>query len=174
MGKRGPPKKPTDILKARGSWRATDRKDAEMPPGVPEAPTWLQGKAREQWFHLMPMLAAAYVVRQTDGPALARYCQLWARWRDVCDWIAKYGTHQELKKRMEDENKIPVLDADGKEQFEMIGVCLWPQVKLEIRLAESLTRLEDRFGLTPSSRSSVGGKSESGGEDPNKSRFFSA
>lgn len=173
MGKRGPPKKPTAILKARGSWRADERADAEMPEGIPEAPAWLQGAGRVHWYHLMPMLCAARVVRQTDGPALARYCALWGRWRQAEEWLDRHGTHHEKSVQVRDENGIPQLDAQGQVVLHILEVEEWPQVKRAIRLAESLTRLEDRFGLNPSARASVGGDPKKQA-DTGKSRFFGA
>jgi phage terminase small subunit len=79
----------------------------------------------------------------------------------------------ELKKRKEDENKIPVLDADGNEQFEMIAAEEYPQTKTASRIAEQLTRLEDRFGLNPSARASVG-SADAKPPASGKERFFSA
>lgn len=171
MGKRGPPKTPTAQLEARGSWRASDRKDAEMPEGLPEAPGFLTAGARVHWFRLLPLLATARVLRQTDGNALGRYCLLLDRWLTVEAWLATYGMFREVKTRAEDENKIPILDAEGNETFVMVLAEEWPQTKTASRLAEQLTRLEDRFGLNPSARASVG-SNDKPAADNGKSKFF--
>jgi phage terminase small subunit len=80
--KRGLPKTPTAILRQRGSWRAVERAKTEphYTPGVPECPAWVMGAARTAWNQLVPMLAAVGVLSIADGPPLARYCVLWARW----------------------------------------------------------------------------------------------
>lgn len=51
------------------------------------------------------------------------------------------------------------------------GLVNYPHVATSLRLSELLTKAEDRFGLNPSSRSSVGGADKK--ENVNgKSRFF--
>jgi P27 family predicted phage terminase small subunit len=155
MGRRGPPKTPTAALQARGSWRAEERKDAEMPDGIPDAPPHLKGPARELWFRLLPLLTTARILRQTDGQALARYCTLWQRWRECEEFVDKVGMVRYVK------------DETGS----VVDVIQYPQVATSMRLAEALTRLEDRFGLNPSARASVG-SADAKPPATGKDRFF--
>src|SRR3990167_3396955 len=98
MGRRGPPKTPTVILNARGSWRGKTRA-GEPHAGVmsPIRPKWLQGDAKAAWEQLIPMLKAIGVVGRVDVFALTRYCKLWARWRDCEARIDKYGATTTFK-----------------------------------------------------------------------------
>lgn len=171
MGRRGPPKTPTAQLQARGSWRGNERKDAEMPEGLPDAPGWLSDGARVHWFRLLPLLATARILRQTDANSLGRYCQLLDRWLTVEKWLATHGMFRLVTIPQEDENKIPLLDAEGNVMVHVIESEEWPQTKTASRLAEQLTRLEDRFGLNPSARASVG-SNDKPVADNGKSKFF--
>ena len=92
----GPPKTPTNILNMRGSWRGGARdKEPEPDRSVPECPEWLLDDAKSKWVELVPQLAAMGVLGTCDRGALARYCQLWARWRAVEE--AGGDTNQSLK-----------------------------------------------------------------------------
>lgn len=172
MGKRGPRPTPKALLEARGSWRGEARTEAEMPKDLPECPPWLTGAARAHWFHLLPMLTAARVIRQTDGPALARLCQTYAQWREAIEWTEKWGAFSSRTVAVRDENGRLELEADGiTVRKEVTDTVVWPQVKLALKLAETLTRMEDRFGLNPASRTAVQGDPKAQ-PDSGKSRFF--
>jgi P27 family predicted phage terminase small subunit len=149
MGKRGPPKTPLALLQSRGSWLANERSECEMPEGLPSAPDWLTEGARAHWFRLIPLLSTAGILRQTDGNSLARYCMQLDRWIECEKFIQDHGMVLETEK----------------------GLVNYPHVATSLRLSELLTKAEDRFGLNPSSRSSVGGADKK--ENVNgKSRFF--
>jgi len=150
MGLRGPPKTPTKILKARGSWRAGLR------DGEPSArarklnpPAWLSARAKDVWRRLEPKLRAMGVLDAADENALARYCQLFARYRECETEIQEYGSF---------------VNDDSGNEVEL------PAVKRAERLSQQLTRLEDRFGLSPSARASLA--AERTDEEDEKERFF--
>ena len=175
MGKRGPPKTPTATLKARGSWHANDRNDPDLSMALPNCPDWLKGAGREHWFALLPLMAAGGILRQTDGPALARYCHLWKQWRECVDWLEKHGSHAIMSQQLRDENGLPELDENGEAKLIIMRVDEFPQAKLCIKLAESLNRLENNFGLSPSARASLGvAGSASKKEETGKGRFFNS
>ena len=174
MGKRGPPPTPKALLQTRGSWRGSDVVVPEtiLPPIIPDPPEWLKGEGLKHWEGVLPLLIISRVMRQTDVPALARYCQLWARWRAAEEFLDKYGTCREIKHEVTDENGIPELDEDGNVAFEMVAAEEFPQVKTALRCAESLTRLEDRFGLSPAARTRVAPEQEPAPKKTGKGRFF--
>lgn len=79
MGKRGPAPTPTALLKARGSWRGASRPGEPQPKvGEPPKPAGLSKVASTAWDILAPRLAIVRCLAETDGIALARYCELWA------------------------------------------------------------------------------------------------
>lgn len=143
MGKRGPKPTPTAILKLRGSTlvtRAREAGEVQGPAGTPDRPDWLDAEAKAAWDHLVPLLTSMGVLTRIDGNALARYCRLWSRWREVESFIDQHGT------------MYPIKDEAGNPRcFQQ-----WPQVAVAGRLAQQLAQLEQEFGMTPSSRTRLG------------------
>ncbi len=155
MGRRGPPKTPGKILARRGSWRAKLNKAEPQPTEaaeVKDCPDWLDDRAKEAWAEIVPRLVAMGVAYKIDINALARYCRLWSRWREAEEFIQKNGSVYVPKKTT--------------------VMKMFPQVRIAATLADQLTRLEDRFGLTPSARRSIEVKESASNADDRKSRFF--
>ncbi len=140
MGTRGPPPTPTNILDMRGSWRSKRNPSEPQPErGRPRCPRWLDPEAKAAWRHLVPQLDRMGVLTKVDGNALARYCQLWGRWRKAEEFIRDHGDSYLAK------------DSEGKVK----GLKCYPQVRMANQLAEQLLRLESHFGMTPSARSRI-------------------
>lgn len=77
MGRRGSAPTPTSLLNARGSRRATKRRDemeAKGPEGTPECPDWLYGAGRARCAEPVPQLERMGVltVASTSTPASSR------------------------------------------------------------------------------------------------------
>ena len=79
------------------------------------------------------------VLTMVDQRALARYCHLWIQWRDTQAFIKENGLVYPLK------------DDKGNVKY----VAQWPQVGVGNKLAAQLTRLEQEFGMSPSSRARI-------------------
>ena len=161
MGKRGPAKTPTAVLKIRDSWRAKTRDgEPEPSPGLPECPAWLRDKAKLAWGQLVPLLDDMGVLFRVDEKALARYCELWARWLEASQWIQANGEVWEKK------------DEEGNLTYAQ----QYPQVGIVNKLGEQLARLESQFGMTPSARAGLtvdNDKNKTKGKPAQgKSRFF--
>lgn len=57
MGKRGPARTPTNLLKVRGSWLAERREDAaDIAPQLPPCPSWVRPEAAKHWDEIGGML----------------------------------------------------------------------------------------------------------------------
>lgn len=156
MGKRGPARTPTNILKMRGSWRAKGREGEPRPDAsAPRCPKWLRPEAKRVWRELVPQLERMNVLARCDRNAIARYCQVFAKWRSAEEFLKEHG------------EVYPEKNASGQ----TLGLREYPQVSQAIRFSEQLLRLEREFGLTPSARAnlSVGKKPPEGG---GKARFF--
>ena len=154
MGRRGPPKTPRAVLKRRGSWRAKLNKAEPQPTGVAEVkdcPAWMDKRAKDKWKSIAPRLIAMGLAYKIDVGALARYCQLWSRWREAEEYLQRNGPIQDTA-------------AGGK--------MIHPYARIASTLAEQLTRLEDRFGLTPSARRNIEVKEPTVNANDRKSRFF--
>jgi P27 family predicted phage terminase small subunit len=140
MGQRGPRPVPTAVLKARGSARAgKNKKEPAPPPGRPACPDWLDDEAKQVWAQVIPLLEEMGVLTRADTNALARYCQLFARWKKAELFIQRFG------------ESYPCKSGNG------IVKCFlpFPQSGLSLKLSIALTRLEQEFGLTPSARSRI-------------------
>ncbi len=157
MGGRGPPPTPTNILARRGSWRAQRNPSEPRPePGRPRCPRWLDAGAKAAWKHLVPQLDRLGVLTPLDRHALARYCQLWSRWRRAEEFLRDQGDTHLVK------------DADGRVK----GVRAYPQVRIANQLAEQLLRLEQQFGMTPSARSRLEVPGCAGEDTDDKRRYL--
>lgn len=76
MGRRGPPPKPSALKKLEGTFRP-DRaapREVSPPPGVPDAPEWLDEEARAEWERIVPHLAKLRILAEIDRGTLADYC----------------------------------------------------------------------------------------------------
>jgi P27 family predicted phage terminase small subunit len=108
-----------------------------MDPAAPPCPDWLDAQAKAYWAEVAPMLSNGNVLRRIDGAALARYCQLLARWRKCEEFIQKHG------------DTYPIKDKKGQVK----AVREFPQVRRASDLSAQICRLEADFGMTPSARS---------------------
>jgi len=164
MGKRGPPRTPTKILKMRGSWLTRERGNEVKPPsGRPSCPRWLDQDARNAWRLLVTDLDAVGLVTKLDRNALTQYCRLFGRWMRAEKFLQEHGTTFPVRKVVKEE--------DGTEKVIAVGFQSFPQVREADALVGQLIRLGDRFGLTPSARASLQTSVEKK-QDDGKARFF--
>lgn len=140
MGKRGPIPTPTQILKLRGSYRAEQRTGEPMPEVArPDRPEWLNAKASAAWDQIVSELDAMGLLGRIDSNALARYCTLWARWRDCEEKVEKFG------------DSFPIKNPAG----EVVGFMPLPHSVQANKLCLLLAPLESKFGMTPSDRARI-------------------
>jgi len=145
MGKRGRPKTPTPVLTMRGSWRAKDRAKTEpqAPSGLPEMPDWIVSRdiptAEDIWQRLVDDLDQIGTLAQTDGRSIGRYCVVLREWLKSKAFIEERG------------DTYPIKDSEGK----IVKFGTFPQALNFKHLLTQLLRLEQEFGLTPSSRAGL-------------------
>lgn len=143
MGKRGPKKTPTAILKIRGTRRANERPDRVVVAEMPEPPNWLAGEALEEWNELAPLIFNANMLTLRDRGALARLCKMRVQYRQCIEFTDKYGMCFHGKDK--DGNLVTKRHAEA----------------IEARnLATIIARLEAAFGLEPSARATAGMSTE--------------
>lgn len=150
MGKRGPAPQPSILKYIRGNpSKETLNSDEPTPDLVPETlspPAWLDGMALAKWKECVPVLSRMRVLTEADTEPLARYCTLWEQWKVNYDRVKQIGgeiTHLEAD---------PTRN-DGKLRIKYSQVAPWASQMT--KLAVLLLRIEQEFGLTPSSRSQV-------------------
>lgn len=141
MGKRGPRRQPTAIQAARGNPGKRKPNSSEPQPkrGRIVAPDWVTGKAREKWDDIIPKLRAMRVVTPADVESIARYCTMYEQW-------VKY-----LEQMRRGLDVLVIKDDKGRVKYMQSS----PAAIMFVKLAQSMLRIEQEYGLTPSSRSSI-------------------
>ena len=98
MGRRGPPKTPTEVLKQRGSWLAPQReKEGEpkpdaAPDGESFEPTHKLGEiALAEWNRIIPELRHMKILHSCDKSAIVNYCEAWENYCLAYDNVKKHG-----------------------------------------------------------------------------------
>lgn len=140
MAKRGPPPTPTALKLLRGNPGKRKLNDEEpQPDGRPVCPSWLLPEAKRKWRNLIPQLRVLGVATKIDGDALAQYCQVWARWKEAEEFIAKHGS------------VISIRDDEGVVKY----LTQVPQVAIARHLLAIMQRLQCEYGMTASARSQL-------------------
>lgn len=151
MGKRGPPPEPSILKYIRGNPSKAKISEAEPTPDLLDsfdAPDFVKEDpfAIVKWNYAVPILRRMRVITEADTESFARYCIIWADWmraREKCKTLGREITHFEL-----DPNRT-----DGKLRIKWSQPAPWAVD--EKAKHKDLLRLEQEFGLTPSSRSQV-------------------
>ena len=142
MGKRGPPPAPAAVKRMLGNpGKRKIRPDLPSPPGAPPMPKRLMVEpvAVQKWNELTPILLALGTLTQADGEALATLCEVYAATQACLLELRATG---------------PVMRTD------LGGVKPNPAGPLYRSLVALQASLMGEFGLTPSSRTRLGGKEE--------------
>ncbi len=141
MGKRGPRKQPTALRLLRGDpSKEGKHADEPVPPaGAVVAPAWVTGKAREKWDEVVPQLEAMGLITPADVEAIGRYCAMYEQWVRYLDQIRR-GL-----------DVLVIRDKDGKVKY----MQSTPAATMFVKLAQSMLRIEQEYGLTPSARAGM-------------------
>lgn len=100
-------------------------------PDLPDPPTWLSTEAGALWDRLVPELLKHERVSPLDGPALARYCDAWARWTELAKFLREKG------------EMYPVKDDHGR----VVRFLAFPQAAEYTRLSQLLSQLEQELWI---------------------------
>lgn len=140
MGKRGPRPLPTALKKARGTHQKCRAPAQEMAPapGLPPCPAYLDRIAREFWEELVPQLSELGVLTKIDGKTLEGLC-------------TNYSAAVKFQKLAD---RKPMVDT-------LWGPKVNPAVGEARKSWALLKQFAAEFGLSPSSRTRVGGPAES-------------
>jgi P27 family predicted phage terminase small subunit len=103
-------------------------------PGFPDPPEGLGTAALAHWHDTARMVSEAGILSRLDRDALLRYCQAWARLREVQDQIKKLG--------------IMTKGARG-------ALRLNPYLALEGPAAREVRHWANQLGLTPMARAKL-------------------
>lgn len=137
MGKRGPARTPTNILKMRGSWLADKRPDKDgLPSEKPRMPKRVANKryAKAFWKHNLQMFLDMGLMTRPDSVVYEQWCIVFHKMKVVEELIDKMG---------------------GEICRERGRVVVNPACARYDRHETTWLRLADKFGCTPSARASI-------------------
>lgn len=150
MGKRGPAPQPSILKYVRGNPRKESLPTDEPTPDLAEEgifpPENIPQRAKDKWFEAATVLRKMRVLTEADLFSLERYAMMWERFIVNYEKSLQVGddvTHWEI-----DPNRT-----DGRLRIKSSQVAPWATQYRT--LARELLRMEQEFGLTPSSRSQV-------------------
>ena len=145
MGRRGPPRTPTSLLKIAGSNRAASREGKEPKPDAsrPKTSVKMSAPERRVFNTVCKKLKGMGLQADTDGDAIARYAKNLARYNLMSAFTDKHG------------DTYPVYDRhkDGTKSIRIMK--RFPESNIRNELETTLLRIEKDFGLTPSARSGL-------------------
>lgn len=151
MGKRGPRPEPTIIKIAKGNpgKRPLNKSEPKPPSDDITPPDWVTGVARSKWDEVVPKLTGMGVMTNADVDTIARYCTM----------------HEQYVKYLEQVRRgldvLVIRDDKGKVKY----MQSTPAATMLMKLASSMLRIEQEFGLTPSARSGIGATQEKPRDD---------
>ena len=123
------------IIKGNPGRRPLNKREPCPKVVLPEAPDWLDERAKQCWNYLAPMLARLRVLTEADLLAFEALCKTYSRWRQAEAMIEKSPTL--LMKRKDGE------------------VVLVPHVRVAQNYFLLLNKSLTDFGLNPSARSKI-------------------
>ena len=151
MGKRGPAPEPSILKYIRGNpskdTLPTNEPTPELldkldpPESIAEDPV-----AVKKWHATVPMLRRMRVFTEADVDAWAVYCHTWSKWLEAKDKCKQFGRDNVMMEP--DPNRT-----DGRMRIKWTQPHSWAVDERSLR--NDLRRMQQDFGLTPSSRSQV-------------------
>lgn len=158
MGRRGPPRKPTELKIVQGVPGGEHKlnKHEPKPKKTQNAkpPRWLGKEGKKIWKIVVPKLESLKIMSEIDINALGRYCDMLPRWIEARNWLDEHGQYFPVYYPL--SPKQVDAELEGKTVKKIVkNMKLWPQVKLYRELSTELSRLEAQFGMTPASRSAI-------------------
>lgn len=136
-----------------------EEREPSLPPDMPPCPDFLHPYAKEEWAELSPVLYSLGVLTSLDQKALAGYCQAVARWR------------------LAEEKLAQAAEADAEKQGAMVATTdngnKVQSVLFTIAAAamRDMLKFAAEFGMTPSARARIEGKSGKT-PDPVAGKYF--
>ena len=137
---RGRKPTPTALRILRGNPRKHPVNAHEPKPSALEnlePPEWLDDDAKSEWRRIAPMLARLGVLTETDGDALAAYCEAFTTWKTATKRIRQFGMVIKVGKT---GIEIPIMS---------------PYVKIAHHAMQQMKGFLTEFGMTPSSRARI-------------------
>jgi len=153
MGRRGPPKKPTELRLLQGNPGKLPINPNEPKPKKTmgaKPPKYLTKSARKLWAREVAKLEPLGLITEIDLHAFARYCDFLDKWLKVKSRLDRLENYY-----------YPVYYEQTPEEIAartprvIKRLAVLPEVAMYNHFAIMLNRLEREFGLTPAARSVI-------------------
>lgn len=160
MGRRGPPKKPTELKLIQGvpGGKSKLAKNEPKPKKVCGArpPRDLPKAARKTWKDTASRLEALGLLTEIDLSALAQYCDVTLRWQQARDFLDKNGFYYAIYEKPTRE-ELAAAAKDGSPVKQRLKYMVqFPQVNIYAQFGKQRMQLAAQFGMTPSARAGLG------------------
>ena len=141
MGKRGPRPEPTIIKMAKGNpgKRPLNKSEPKPPSDDITPPEWVTGVSLEKWAEVVPKLVGMGVMTNADIDTIARYCTMHEQY---VKYLAQVRRGLDVLVIRDDKGKVKYMQST-------------PAATMLTKLAVSMLRIEQEFGLTPSARTGI-------------------
>lgn len=151
MGKRGPAPEPSILKYIRGNPSKDALNPAEPTPDLldnlaPPESIADDPAAVKKWHETVPMLRKMRVFTEADIDAWAIYCHAWSKWLEAKAKCRQFGRDNVMMEP--DPNRT-----DGKMRIKWTQPHSWAVDERSLR--GDIRRMQQDFGLNPSSRSQV-------------------
>lgn len=162
MGRRGPPKKRTDLRLLNnnaGKHKISENEPKPEKPKTLRAPSGLTKEERKVWRSLVKRLEPVGLYTVADEEMLIRYCTFTVRYQ-LCRKI--------INEKIENGESLyeKGVSKTGSTYYSVI-----PEVKLEKDYDQILRRIEQEFGMSPASRTGLEVFFESGAKGDKLSKW---
>jgi P27 family predicted phage terminase small subunit len=162
MGKRGPAPEPSILKYIRGNPSKDSLPSNEPTPELldnldPPESISDDPVAIKKWHATVPTLRRMRVFTEADVDAWALYCHTWSKWMEANDKCKQFGRDNVMMET--DPNRT-----DGRLRIKWTQPHSWAVDERSLR--NDLRRIQQDFGMTPSSRSQVSTTNGSADTDP--------
>lgn len=152
MGRRGPPKKPTQLKLLQGNPGKRSINTDEPKPArclATRPPRDLDSVARKVWRETAPRLEALGLLSVIDLAIFWRYCDLRSKFKAAKDFLDKNGFVYAI---YFDQTAEEIKECKPRRLKYM---AQFPQVSIYQQLSKEITRIEQNFGMTPAARAGL-------------------
>lgn len=140
--------KPIELRVIHGGKDAVDALKARVPKPrrvLPRCPEYLTGEAAACWKRTASDLYDAGLLTAIDRDALAAYCSAFARWREAEAQVAKEGLVVTTNFKLDKAGNV----IGGGNSVQN------PHLAIANKAMQMMVKLQEQFGMSPSSRTRV-------------------
>lgn len=153
MGRRGPPKKPTELKLLQGIPGGEHKLNKNEPRpeklGDLTPPELLTEEGKEIWRSVAEYLHRLNLLTEIDTLSLLVFCDVVEKWRKAKRFLDESGSTYEIFHEQTPE------EVAAKVPKKLKYCAQYPQVSIYNQLTKDIIRIGNQFGLTPAARASL-------------------